>query len=191
MHIVFGGSFNPPTNAHVHIIKHLKSLFENAKVIVVPVGDDYRKPELASFKHRLAMLELATDGIKDVVISSIEANRGYEGTLKTLDELSLIYDNLHFVIGSDNLHELDTWINYKELLNKYPFIVMKRPGYMIEEDANKLFQSLPHHFIFIDFDDPSASTNVRQNVLKHQKLLKQNVYKYILKHQLYEVKDHV
>ncbi|MDY0295584.1 MAG: nicotinate (nicotinamide) nucleotide adenylyltransferase [Acholeplasmataceae bacterium] len=191
MHIVFGGSFNPPTNAHVHIIKHLKSLFVKAKIIVVPVGDDYRKPELASFKHRYAMLELALSDLSDVILSNIESKRGYEGTLKTLDDLSLIYDDLHFVIGSDNLHELDTWINYKELLNKYPLIVMKRPGYMIEQDADQLYKDIPHRFIFIDFDDPSASSNVRQNLYENKHLLHPKVYQYIKTHQIYEVKDHV
>lgn len=191
MQIVFGGSFNPPTNAHVHIVKHLKKMFQQAKVIVVPVGDDYRKPELAAFSHRLEMLNIALDGLEDVIISTIESKRGYQGTLQTLDDLSQKYDHLHFVIGSDNLHDLHTWINYQQLLKKYPFIVMKRTGYMIEEEAKQLFNKLPHRFIFIDFDDPSASTNVRNDILASRDLLNPKVFDYIMKHHIYEVKDNV
>lgn len=191
MHIVFGGSFNPPTLAHVHIMNHLKATFKEAKIIVVPVGDDYRKPELAPFDDRIQMLQLALADTSDVIISSIEAKRGYQGTLKTLDELSQNYENLYFVIGSDNLHEFDTWINYQELLRRYPFIVMRRPGYMAEEDANQMFKDLPHRFIFIDFNDPIASTTVRQNIIRSKDLLDPKVFDYILTHHIYEVKEHV
>lgn len=191
MIIVFGGSFNPPTKAHVDIIKHLLSLFDDSKVIVVPVGDDYRKPELISFEDRLAMLKLALDQIPNVMISEIESNRGYEGTLKTLDDLSETYHDVHFVIGSDNLHELSTWIRYQELLSKYPFIVMNRKGYMTEEDANKLYKDLPHRFIFVDFDHEIASSTIRKNTHKNKHLIDPKVYQYIKDHKLYKEKKDV
>lgn len=191
MIIVFGGSFNPPTKAHVHIIKHLLSLFEASKVIVVPVGDDYRKPELIAFEKRLEMLKIALDHMPNVFISSIESNRGYQGTLRTLDDLSKEYEDIHFVIGSDNLRELDTWINYKELLARYPFIVMNRKGYMTEDDANELYKDLPHRFIFVDFNNISASSTIRKNVRKNSHLLDPKVYQYIIDQKLYEEKKDV
>ncbi|MDY0075258.1 MAG: nicotinate (nicotinamide) nucleotide adenylyltransferase [Acholeplasmataceae bacterium] len=188
MHIVFGGSFNPPTNAHVKIIKHLLSVFKGSKVIIVPVGDDYRKPELAPFKKRLDMLRIALDGMEDVMISSIEADRGYEGTLQTLDDLSKHYDDLHFVIGSDNLLDLPNWIRYQELLSKYPFIVINREGYMTEQEGNERYKDLPHRFIFVDFNDRTAATHVRMNMRLNRHVVDPKVYDYIVKHHIYEVK---
>jgi len=191
MHIVLGGSFNPPTKAHVHIVKHLLSVFPHAFIIVVPVGDDYRKPELAPFSMRMDMLKLAFQDEKHVILSSLEANRGYQGTLYTLDELSEHYHDLHFVIGSDHLAGLPHWIRYQDLLAKYPFIVMNRQGYMTHEQAEAFFKDLPHRFIYVDFEDPSASTHVRKDIDKHQDLLHKDVYDYIKKHHIYEVKSHV
>ncbi|HOI85656.1 MAG TPA: nicotinate (nicotinamide) nucleotide adenylyltransferase [Acholeplasmataceae bacterium] len=191
MHIVFGGSFNPPTKAHVHIVKFLLNRFPQASVIVVPVGDDYRKPELAPFLMRMEMLTLAFQGENRVMISSIEDERGYQGTLRTLDDLSKHYQDLHFVIGSDNISDLPNWINYRDLLAKYPFIVMKRQGFIDHEEAESLLKDIPHRFIYVDFDDPSASTKVRKNIDKYHHLLDDNVYEYIKKHHIYEVKSHV
>lgn len=191
MHIVFGGSFNPPSNAHLHIIKHLLNLFPSSKVIVVPVGDDYQKPELVRFDLRYKMLEILFKDEPKVILSKIESKRSYQGTLQTLDDLSHTYHDLYFVIGSDNLEELETWIKYKELLAKYPFIVMNRNGYMTEEKANEWYKDLPHQFIFIDFEDPSASTLIRKNIHQNKHLLDPKVYQFILSHHIYEVKEHV
>lgn len=191
MHIVFGGSFNPPTKAHVHIIKHLLSTFPSSKVIVVPVGDDYSKKELVRFSFRMEMLKLALQDIDQVILSDIEAKRKYQGTLKTLNDLSITYEDICFVIGSDNLEELEKWIKYKELLFKYPVIIMNRNGYMTEEEANKRFKDVNHRFIFIEFSDSSASTNVRKNVHDYKHLLDPKVYQFILAHHIYEVKKNV
>src|SRR5690606_24985682 len=152
---------------------------------------DWSSDVCSSDLHRLEMLKLSLHDVKDVIISSIEANRGYQGTLKTLDDLSKDYENLHFVIGSDNLRELDTWINYKELLAKYPFIVMNRKGYMTENEANELYKDLPHTFIFVEFDHLAASSFIRKNIRDHHHLLNPKVYNYIMQHKLYEEKKDV
>ncbi len=191
MIIVFGGSFNPPTKAHLHIVKHLQTYFNPEKVIVVPVGDDYRKPELIPFQKRMDMLKLAFRDFSNVILSEIESTRGYEGTLKTLDDLSKDYHDLHFVIGSDNLQELTTWIRYQELLSKYPFIVMNRKGYVTEIEANEMYKDLPHKFIFVDFNEVIASSMIRKNRLEMRHLLDPKVYQYILDHKLYEEKKDV
>lgn len=191
MKIVYGGSFNPPTLAHIQIIERLTTLYPNASVMIVPVGDDYRKTELASFHHRYMMIKLATEHLDNVMISTIEHERPYQGTLKTLRELESIDPELIFVIGSDNLIHLDQWINYKELLASYPCIVMNRSGYMTKEEADLMFQEVPHRFIFLDFDYPMASSVIRQNIDLYRQHLSEEVYQYIKNHRVYEVKNHV
>jgi len=191
MKIVYGGSFNPPTLAHIEIIKRLLALYPQASMIIVPVGDDYRKKELASFEHRYRMLELATKDIDNLMISTIEHERPYQGTLATLKELEVIDQELLFVIGSDNLVHFDQWINYQELLSSYPFIVMNRFGYMTKEEADLMFQEIPHKFIFLDFDYPISSSDIRHHIDLYKKHLDEDVYLYIKNHHLYEVTSHV
>lgn len=188
MNIIYGGSFNPPTIAHLNIIKTLLSNYPNSKVIVLPVGNDYKKPELIDFNHRCEMISLLIKQNKEeVVISNLEHRSGYQGTLKALDELSLTYDNLHFVIGSDNLKDLVNWISYETLLEKYPFIVINRNKYMTQLQAEEMFKEFKHKFIFLDFDMDVSSTKIRKHIEAYKNLLTPEVYQYIKKHKLYEV----
>ncbi|BCR35835.1 nicotinate (nicotinamide) nucleotide adenylyltransferase [Mariniplasma anaerobium] len=188
MNIIYGGSFNPPTIAHLHIIITLLKTFENSKVIVLPVGNDYKKPDLIDFNHRFLMLKLLIETEKkDIVISDLENHSGYSGTLKALEDLSKTYEQLHFVIGSDHLESLKTWISYQDLLDKYPFIVMNRNHFMTKEQAEMMFKDVNHKFIFIDFDMDVSSSKIREDIDKNKKYLTNEVYQYIKNHKLYEV----
>ena len=191
MHIVFGGSFNPPTKAHQEIVFKLIEVFPSSKVLILPVGSDYQRKELISFEHRYHMLNLMFKDVEQILILKDEDEHPYEGTLKALDRLSKRYDDIHFVIGSDNLKDLFTWINYQKLLKKYPMIVMNRNHYTSKEEADALFQSIEHHFTFIDFSYDISSTQVRENIEKYKESLTQDVYTYILKNQLYKEPNHV
>lgn len=191
MHIVFGGSFNPPTIAHRQIILKLQQTFLGSRVLVLPVGDDYQKPELISIKHRIRMLELMTSNMNNVLISDLEVKRSWNGTLQSLNELSKIYDDLHFVIGSDNLIGLFDWINYKQLLSTYPVIIMTRKGSLSPKEAEQWFHHLPHHFEFVDFNEDISSTVVRQRVHQSSDYLMPEVYQYIIENHLYKEIEHV
>jgi len=191
MHIVFGGSFNPPTKAHLHIVETLHKKFKDATILVLPVGDDYKKPELISFFHRKNMLDLLFDQKPYVKVLENEKERAYQGTLYSLNELNTTYKNLYFVIGSDNLMDLFTWIEYKKLLANYPFIIMNRNHYLKKEEAEKIFKDIPHQFEFVEFDMPISSTKVRENIEKSKDLLTKKVHIYIKKHKLYKEQKHV
>ena len=49
MMIVFGGAFNPPTIAHLNIIKKLLSTYKGSHVLLLPVGNDYSKSEFFDY----------------------------------------------------------------------------------------------------------------------------------------------
>ena len=55
----FGGSFNPPTIAHIELAKKAIKGKELDKVIFVPIGDFYQKDNLESLDNRIEMLKLA------------------------------------------------------------------------------------------------------------------------------------
>ena len=191
MHIVFGGSFNPPTIAHQHMIDQLKEAFPQSRILILPVGDDYNKKALISIKHRIQMLELMIDGASDVTVSDLEARRTWKGTLASLDELSKSYRDIHFVIGSDQLSGLFEWIDYQRLLETYPFIVMTREGSLSENEAEAMFAHIRHRFTFITFNRNISSTLVRNNIKQAAPYLKPSVYQYILDNHLYEETKHV
>jgi len=184
--IVFGGAFNPPTIAHLNIIKKLLSIYKGSQILLLPVGNDYSKPELIDIKHRMQMLKILTMNSKNTQVSDLEANRKYQGTLASLKELGTIDDDIRFVIGSDNLARIKKWIKYEELLTTYPLIIMNRKGSLSEEEVNSLFADVKHQFTFIDFDEDISSTEAREHPEKRSELLTDEVHQYILKNHLYK-----
>lgn len=62
----FGGSFNPPTNAHLEIAKTALEEMELDKVYFVPMGNTYKKPGLIDEKLRYEMLQIACAEYKKI-----------------------------------------------------------------------------------------------------------------------------
>ena len=186
MNYVYGGSFNPPTKAHLKIIEKLINLPDCEHVIIIPVGDDYKKPYLVDFSKRAEMLEIVTKQYDQVIISDIEDKHNFHGTLKTLNLLSHDYSDLCFVMGTDQLKHFKTWIEYKKLLASYPFLIIQRNQMLNKEDIEFEFRDLDHHFRFIPFDEPISSTNARTNEFDRRKILDQRIIAYIEDHDLYK-----
>lgn len=190
---VFGGSFNPVTIAHTTIIDKLESLDYINKVIILPVGNHYKKDYLIDFKYRKEMLELAID-INKVLISDIELHC----QLKTIESLSIIqkeYPNekIAFVMGADNLLCIKTWYLYKELLKKFYFILFNRDDMEIKDiiQNDEVLKNYEHKFIIesIHIKNNISSTKVRnmvKNNLNCCKYINDNVFSYIGKNNLYK-----
>jgi nicotinate-nucleotide adenylyltransferase len=187
MIIVFGGAFNPPTNAHFEIIETLQSKFSQAHIICLPVGNYYPKGELLPFVHRFNMLKRMCEDMQHVMVSDFENQKMYQGTLKSLEHFKKLYDeDIYFVIGSDHLSSLNQWINYQELLEKFSCIVINRDGYLSLEDAEKNYAHVQHKFIYLEFQKAIASSQIRADIEAHKSYLHPKVYQYIKENQLYQ-----
>ena len=57
---------------------------------------------------------------------------------------------------------------------------------MTIDQAEKMFETIDHKFLFLDFDMDISSTEIRNDIHKHKNLLTSEVYDYINKHGLYE-----
>ena len=73
----FGGCFNPPTIAHINLVKLAKEKCKLDKVIFVPVGDFYYKKELAKAKDRYNMLKILCKNEDSLEVSDIELRENY------------------------------------------------------------------------------------------------------------------
>ena len=101
------------------------------KIVFVPVGNKYKKPELADEKIRYNMLKLVTSKYKNIEVSDIELNSAK--SLMPIEIFSVIekmypQDDIFFIMGADNVYKLD-----KSLQEKYNYIIFERSGYEIEE----------------------------------------------------------
>jgi len=134
--VVYGGSFNPPLNSHFSLSEEILNEYNVEKVIFVPVNKLYNKPELIENEHRYNMLKLVCDKNKKFEVSDVEIKEKRQlYTIETLEIIQKQYPNniIWFAIGSDNLKELKTWKNAKELLKKYTAIILPRDNDNIEQ----------------------------------------------------------
>ena len=185
MDIVYGGSFNPPTIAHFKIAKEVINLQPLADFYFLPTGNVYHKSGLVSNRHRINMLKLLCRklGTRAKVSTAETEEQAFFGTYYTLQKFS----NPVFVLGADNLIEIDSWIRYDELVAENRFIVIPREGFNFTAffKKNPLLQKYRNHFTVLNLGniDISAS-NYRKT--KDDKYLLPEVAQYIKENNLYK-----
>ncbi len=178
MTIIYGGSFNPITNAHLKVIDELKKISNNNEIIVVPVGDDYGKNGLINQEFRIDMVNLAVKDIDGVSVSRYELDNPYKGTIDTLSHFSKYNSDLHFVIGGDNLEGFCKWNDYEELLTKYKVVVVNRDNTDLESIINTKYSNYNDRFVLVkDFNIEISSTLYRKTL--DSSLIPEEVDKYI------------
>lgn len=187
MVILYGGAFNPPTKAHLAVINHLIELYPNCQLILLPTGNQYQKQDLIAFEHRVAMLNQMIEEIPyHIQISDYEMTTStYEGTYYTLKH----FHHPHFVIGADQLENINRWIRYPDVVIENQFIVIPRNNIDIESifATNALLHQYKDHFTVIQSFKPLdiASSQYRLHLQSH--ILHPKVLEYIEKNNLYEV----
>ena len=136
---VYGGSFNPVTIAHMKIVESVLNIDEIHKIILLPLADNYGKPDLAKAIHRYNMLKLCFSDNRRVKISSLDMRTPEQlTTIEYMDIFAEIFDEqLAFVMGTDNLEHFTIWNDSEELLQKYYHVVIKRD----EDDINKIVEN--------------------------------------------------
>lgn len=110
---IYGGTFNPIHNGHIHLAKQFARLLDLDKVILIPTYVPPHKQDvgLTPAEDRLAMCRLAaSDPIFEV--SDIEILReGLSYTVDTLQELKMQYPESEFYLltGEDMFVTIRNW----------------------------------------------------------------------------------
>ena len=179
--IVYGGSFNPFTLAHMQIYYYLYyNLSKN--ILLLPNANNYPTKELLDYQERVDLIKLSLNNI-DYIIDDSETKQDFKGTYLYLK------NNNHplFVMGSDNLRTIDKWINHDELIRENKFIVIKRSNDECEEiiENNPLLKENTNNLFILNIDVlPISSTNFRVDF--NQELVKKEVYDEIIKKSYYK-----
>lgn len=180
---IFGGSFNPPHLTHLNIAKELLRLKYLDKIIFVPTGNMYHKTGLIDIKYRLDMLKLMTRDFSNMLVSDYENQDKVVYTYETLDYFKNMYlgSDIYFILGADNLKQIDSWKNSDYLLKNYKFIVISRDNEIVINNDNITCLSIKNNDI--------SSTFIRNNINNNDIIkgyLDKNVLGYIRKEKLYE-----
>ena len=177
---VFGGSFNPPTNAHINLAKQILEEYTIIdKIIFVPVSTKYNKDGLASDIDRYNMLKKICESNKKMEVSSIELDT--EKQLYTIETLNKIQEQnpnkkVAFILGTDNLKELPTWHNVEKILETYKILVIKRNNDNIQKIIEENSTLLKHKNSFIKLKNIEqidlSSTEIREKVKNNEDITK-------------------
>lgn len=163
---IFGGCFNPPHKMHKDIATNLINNKYVDKVIYVPTGNKYQKRDLLSDKDRYQMLKLMTKDNDDLLVSDYEFNTELTYTYQTLDYFKEKYQGaeIYFIMGADNLDELDTWKNYNYILSNYKLLVINRGDFKKDELLEK-YREYRENIIFVPQNTNFiSSTYIRGNI---------------------------
>jgi len=137
---LFGGAFDPVHNGHLAVAALARETLALPRVLFAPAGLPPHKQTTvhAPAVHRLAMLELALDGVVGCEIYRGELER--PGPSYTIDTVRALKSGcptteIVLIVGSDNLAEIATWRRYRDLLREVTLGVVHRPGYALRRPA--------------------------------------------------------
>ncbi len=186
---LFGGTFDPPHNAHLALARAALDAFALDALHWIPAGRPWQKTRtITDAAHREAMVQAAIDGEKRFVLNCIETERaGPSFTLDTVRALRVQHARaeLFLVIGADQYAGLHTWRDWQQLLGLVTVAVANRPGPMPAVNAEVL--RTPHRVVPLPMLDISA-TDIRARVargLPIDMLVPPDVARYIAQHGLY------
>lgn len=191
---LYGGTFDPIHNGHLHVARQLLSSGRITKILLIPSGEPQLKvPPKASGAARVQMCHLAiADSRKNsplaIEVSEIEVKRnGPSYAIDTVQELMREYpgQELAWIIGSDAYRKIDQWHESKRLQELVSFIVIERPlqdGSLSESDDSDEFDKVDIEALRI------SSTEIRERLARGESVdswLSPAVSRYIRENGIY------
>ena len=138
---LLGGSFDPVHNGHVALAALFAELLNPDELRIIPAGSPWQKNGLqARADDRVAMLELAfKEAALPVTLDLQEIERA--APTYTIDTLRAVRAevgpaaSIVFLMGADQLQQLDTWRDWRGLFELAHIGVAARPGYDLSAAA--------------------------------------------------------
>lgn len=175
---IYGGSFNPPHNAHVMVARSVSQDPGFDAVWIMPAFAHALDKTLIDFAHRLRMCELAFAGIDKVEVIDIERQLGDRSRMvRTLRALTQLHPGTQWrlVIGSDLVDELPRWSEPDAIRALAPLWIVLREGSERADVSGPIFPAI-------------SSTEIRARAARHESidtLVPTAVATYIRDHHLY------
>lgn len=196
---IFAGTFDPVHSGHTSFAKQAVDLGHLDKVIMVAEKNPYRKKPFASWDHRQAMIERATEDIveadHDYQFSSQLAHSHTMKDMLTKARQHYGIDNEYwFLVGSDVFEHIPRWQDIVSRDEYGGFVVMLRDDHT-EEWLEQRLRAMRDSgqeadIILIENIRPHISSRKIRDEIKDGNLpenLDAKTLDYINKHQLYEI----
>lgn len=194
--VIFGGTFNPPTRAHLDIATEALYYLDAEKVLFVPVSDLYKKDDVEISYHRVNMLNLAIGNFRRLEIDFTEVDSvKLTYTYETVEKIKSQYQDkeLFLLIGADNLEDFKNWKNQRSIMENCSLLVVNRNNSSIDEiiESNKILTEFKDKIIEAPIEEIEiSSTEVRNRIASNElegleNLVDKEVIDYIIENKLY------
>lgn len=127
---LFGGSFDPAHDGHVHVTRHaMRALKLDRLWWLVTPGNPLKRDAPAPLDMRMARAR-SLIGDPRVTVTDVETRLGTRMTCDTIAALQAQFPKLNFVwiMGADNLASFHRWENWRSIAGRVPIAAIARPG---------------------------------------------------------------
>ena len=128
---LLGGSFNPAHAGHRHVAETARKRLGLQRVIwlVSPQNPLKSARQTRPLAERMLSARQVAKG-PSFIVSDAEARMGVRYTVDALRVLQARHPGVRFVfiMGGDNLGQLNRWRGWTEILDRAPLAVVARPG---------------------------------------------------------------
>ena len=194
--VIFGGTFNPPTRAHLDIATEALYYLDAEKVLFVPVSDLYKKDDVEISYHRVNMLNLAIGNFRRLEIDFTEVDSvKLTYTYETVEKIKSQYQDkeLFLLIGADNLEDFKNWKNQRSIMENCSLLVVNRNNSSIDEiiESNEILTEFKDKVIEAPIEEIGiSSTEVRNRIASGElegleNLVDKEVIEYMVENKLY------
>lgn len=178
--VVMGGSFNPPTIAHLRAIQAAMDAVDACQGLFMPASQGYvaRKmkkqhcpQDTLSEALRLAMLESLCRQDDRLAVSRVQLlSQGQAHDYEMLEAIQREWPDaeIYFYVGSDKLYVLPVWHDVDALLARFRILVAVRDG----DDLERIKAAKPyiaeHWGAFTAFDLPPEISQISSSAFRQR-----------------------
>lgn len=179
---LLGGSFNPAHEAHLQISRTALTRLNLDEVwwLVSPQNPLKPKQGMAEMAQRIAAARELVRSSR-IRVTGVESLLGTHFSAESIARLQTQLPGVRFVwlMGADNLLQIDRWQNWTQIFNRLPVAVFDRPPYSVralsskaarrfsasrlaERNASALANTAPPAWVFIHGrKNPLSATGIR------------------------------
>jgi nicotinate-nucleotide adenylyltransferase len=175
---LFGGSFNPPHQGHLHVSKLALQKLGLNQIWWIPTAHNPFKEKgiYESYENRVTKCLKISSHNPKIYIKKFDEIR----TEKLVKKLQKKYPTYKFfwIAGADNLARLHEWDNFRGLIKMLPLVIFSREEFLPKIRQTKAFilyqklrdsrkNSLPNFKILATKNLNISSTEIRNNAKLH------------------------
>ena len=151
---IFGGSFDPPHEAHLKISKiSLKKISLKKIYWVVTKKNPFKEKPFYSISERVKKSKEILKKNKKINVVYLDKIVNSSRTIHTIDYFinKKNHKNLYLIIGSDSLLKFHKWKSWKKIVKLTKLVVFSRKGYDKKGKNSKVVKYLnKNNIIFIN-----------------------------------------